>query len=345
MCSVERPNRSRGWACTCCGLLLIVLTLSSAPAATAQEKMILQGDNPIQAIAISPDGTLLATAGGTHKRTLTIWNLLTKRMVHRLDRGSEYVVALAFSADGKTLTSITGHIYKGEVYTDAYFWDLATGESRGGIEVEGAMLALGPAGRHFVTRPSAKQQIVKVWDAKTGDKAALEGHTGQVKHAAISADGKRIATVGGRPQLIVWEFPSGKKLWEREYEPFTVPQFLTFAPDGKTLLTARAPRSYLFDAGTGERLAWLPAGAEPQFSPDGKLIAYRGAEAIGLWSATKRQKLTVLRASGKDGMEKMAFSPDGLLLVTAGSGGTIRVWDVPQLLPGVFDGPPPRDKK
>src|SRR5207247_5205974 len=100
---------------------------------------------------------------------------------------------------------------------------------------------------------------------------------------------------------------------------------VAFSPNGKLLATAGSGTVRLWDPVTRQ-----PAGAPLQthgseigvsFSPSGKLVA-----AGRLWDPVTHDSAALLTGSGARGVSGWAFSPDGKLLATAGSG-TVRLWD------------------
>jgi WD40 repeat protein len=79
--------------------------------------------NGATALAISPTGDYVA-AGCPEKNTITIWNLESKTLAHRLVISTSEVTALRFSLDGTQLTSAS---MDGSIRT----WDVHTGKSLG----------------------------------------------------------------------------------------------------------------------------------------------------------------------------------------------------------------------
>jgi len=59
--------------------------------------------NWIYAVAFSPDGQFLATAGDD--MTITLWDVASRRVVHEIREHYGLVRGLAFSPDGQTLAS------------------------------------------------------------------------------------------------------------------------------------------------------------------------------------------------------------------------------------------------
>lgn len=69
-------------------------------------------------IALSPDGTLLASGGPAQDHTVRLWDVATGKERARLAGHSSGVSSLAFSPDGKRLVS-------GSEDSTALVWDLA----------------------------------------------------------------------------------------------------------------------------------------------------------------------------------------------------------------------------
>jgi WD40 repeat protein len=64
-----------------------------------------QRDSGLTALAISPDGRVLASSSGSENLSIRIWDATTGRLIVRLDGHSHFVCRLAFSRDGRHLVS------------------------------------------------------------------------------------------------------------------------------------------------------------------------------------------------------------------------------------------------
>jgi WD40 repeat protein len=114
------------------------------------------GDTGGYAVAFTPDGRTLASGGITGD--VSVWDVHTGRLVHRLEQGSAGVLTLDFSADGRTL-AVSGH------EPVASLWDVATGAQIGLRLTAGARrteVDLSPDGRRLLQTHGTGQGAV--WD-------------------------------------------------------------------------------------------------------------------------------------------------------------------------------------
>ena len=105
---------SRGLA----ALLTAVATTGFALAQQATTVGTLDGHtDPVYAIAWSPDGKMLATAG--FDNTVRLWDAATRKEIKKYDGHTKLVLAVAISPDGK-------HIVSGSQDNTAKIWDVPT---------------------------------------------------------------------------------------------------------------------------------------------------------------------------------------------------------------------------
>jgi WD40 repeat protein len=228
-----------------------------------------------------------------------------------------------------------------------------------------------PDGKSLI---AADSELIRVYDPTTGARVrSFQGHRFGSEVLALSPNGKILAGIGGAASVSLWNLADGRLLREfgqRKEDENGNLVGLAFSPDSKTLATIGCRTGIqLWDSATGKRvrrLAGQDAGWCVAFSPDGKLLAAGGADALQLWDpATGKMVwqikkdnidihavafapdgktlaageeadniLLVAPADGKElrhwaagGSHSLAFSPDGKSLASGGDDGTIRFWD------------------
>ena len=128
----------------------------------------------------------------------------------------------------------------------------------------------------------------------------------------------------GKP-FYVWDAISGRLASPERFKQWGYGG-VALSPDGSLLAThlqhpGRQEDVGIWNVATGKLLAQLEqaGGQQMVFSPDGKWLAVRASDDIGLWDTAtwKRQALLVSEESawhGEQSGESLAFSPDSHLL-------------------------------
>jgi WD40 repeat protein len=249
----------------------------------------------VTALAFSPDGHTLAS--GSQDHTVRLWEVgpagNTQRAV--LEGHTGTVNALAFSPDGKTLVSGGG-----------------VGEDR------------------------QPDWTVRLWDidGRVGrERAVLRGPQGAVQALAFAPDGQTLFSAGDDPLLRRWDL-GGPVPFERSPPggDGTNAWAVAFSPDGATLAVGeRDNRIRLWDlAGPAPRARGVVQGngvsrSEPVFSGDGRTLAVAcGEETVCLWRVNgggpgARTVLKGVPRANRNGIQRLAFSPDGRTLAVGGS--------------------------
>lgn len=223
-------------------------------------------------------------------------------------------------------------------------WDVTTGKqlhhltlpTQGGDYL--ARLFSGD-GHLFVLR-GRWSEGVHVLDGMTGRQLGkIERiENGRLEFMVLSFDGKILAGVlDGR--LVLLEFTSGRELRRlpaiiQEGNSVSRVCYFAFSPDSSTLAAAGTDEViHLWDVATGmEALQISVPGLNWQssslaFSPNGKTLAAFATNTLHLWDvATGKPRHPEF--GGHDGpIYEVAISPNGKRASTAGSDGTIRLWD------------------
>jgi len=199
---------------------------------------------------------------------------------------------------------------------------------------EGAVrsVAFSRDGRLVVT--GSDEGTARIWDTDSGRTLRiLRGHKGQVTSAAFSPSGALVVTGGYDGTARLWNARDGtlRKVLTRQTAPVLA---AAFNSRGDRVVTGGYDwTARIFDTTTGRLVHFLRAKDGPvfsaAFSPDGTLLAtasgYDGN--AHLWHADTGRRVSVTLGGHRGNIEKVAFSPDGAWIVTAGSDGTARIWD------------------
>ncbi|MDX3215446.1 caspase family protein [Streptomyces sp. ME02-6991-2B] len=295
-----------------------------------------------ETMAFSPDGRLFAVG---RDRTVLLWDLSApagSRLPVTWTAQTDLVSALAFGPDGRRLVT-------GGFDDDVNLWNLDDpGRPRrlrtfsgnaGTIEA----LAFAPDGHAVVS--ATDESVIRWYVAARGRPAvaATLAPGGSLNAAAITPDGRTLATGGIEETIALWDLTHpARRLRTATLTGHTkFVRALAISPDGRNLasggddgrimlwdITDRSnPRRVAVLAGPGDMVFSV------DFSPDGStLVATGGATFFPpawaqLWNVTRPSRPRDLgRFSGVGALGRAQFSPDGRLLALPGESRTL-LWD------------------
>jgi RNA polymerase sigma factor (sigma-70 family) len=289
------------------------------------------GRGQVTSIVFSADSRLVAA--GDFEGTVAVRDVATGKQYARWTTHAsnwEWVMALAFAPDGKTL-AVGGAGEKA-----VRLFDVATGrERRFDVGHQNAVVgvALAPDGRALVT--GGKDGRVYVWDPASG-RALRSWHVPfDMLALTLAPDGKSVATGGKDGVLRLWDLATGTELRHTAASSSAM-HSIAFSADGRLVGGATEPNSLirLWDVATLRERLCIKACAQAHgeaipfaLSPDGQTLAtgswHEPAQCpVYLWDATTGRSLD--RFPGAPGNSRaLAFSPDGRLLASTGWGGVI----------------------
>lgn len=165
----------------------------------------------------------------------------------------------------------------------------------------------------------------------------LTGHRDSLYAAAISPDGKTIATASYDRDSQTWNAETGEPLATIKGHNDAV-YSLAFHPNSQLLATASGDRTVkLWDVATGQRLDTFSQPAKEQYSvslsPDGKYVAAGGVDnRVRVWELSPTAQegtnpILYARFAHEAPIVKVLFSPDGRLLVSCSEERRIKVWE------------------
>lgn len=260
-------------------------------------------DQAVQALALSPEGELLATAGDD--RVIRIWRIDTGEQVQTIDGHAEPLTALAFTPDG-------ARVLVGDRSGAVHVHPLALGEASlplrsATLDAEGMAASV-----HFDERALELR-----WSG--GQASARWPLARSVVEAALSLDGSRLALLhadGTLALLTGAAGPGGQALVELG------PRVLDFAladiDDGKLLAVAFEDRTLSLLGADGRQLASLTGHDAPvdrvAFSPDGtRLISVDRSAVVRVWDPASAALLDTVELDGR--VEQLAIAGEFFVVV------------------------------
>jgi WD40 repeat protein len=290
----------------------------------------------VEAVAISPNGRLLATAvDGNAPR---LWDLASGDDLGVLPASSlppgsgvAYGYEMAFSPDGLWLAAARSFLHK-----RLHLWEVNTGTPK--IDLPGnTTVAFSPDARRVATTIDGS---VKVWETTTGREVLswIPRHNRRSTQAlAFSPDNRWLAEMSIQGYLALWDLTAGREspsfLFDRGYGGMSRALDLAFSPDGKLLAVAGGSGRgivTLFDPETGERVRRLEVHdwdtSAVVFSAKGEWFATASELGeIKIWETSTGRELRKFVHTG--GVKGLAVSPDSRRLASAGTDGSTRIWE------------------
>lgn len=301
-------------------------------------KQVLDGHNraPVNVVAYSPDGRLLASGGLDN--AIALWDASTGDLIRRLEGHTSAIRSLAFAPDGK-------HLLSGSTKDDRriLLWDVDSGailKTFTGMQDAITGIAVRPDGRAFATGSPAGS--LALWDIDAGAFVKTAGALQPpITAVAYSADRESVLAVtegsAFEPGHVLRWNPETGDLDKIATEPLDANQtgLLSLAVgEGAVswqVATGAQDRSIIIrdaDLGAIRRLVGHTDYVfAVSFSHDGRWLASGSADkTVRVWDVVTGEE--VVRLDGAAGIvHSVAWSPDGRTLASGGRDGVVRVWD------------------
>jgi eukaryotic-like serine/threonine-protein kinase len=313
------------------------------PSSGKQLQKLQVGTNSVAALCFSADGRFMAAGEGSRTPVgnnaslryiplagsgrVAVWNTTDFELQRIMEAHVSGVIGVALSPDGLKL-ALCG------VDRNVKLFNWTTGEllaARTNSEATIFDLAFLPDGKEIAMvswLPHLDSGEITIADAVSlATQRHLGEPAGKVLCLAVSPDGSRLATAGADRVARIWDIASGVELTSF-YGHRSEIMSLVFSPGGETLATAGADATKLWDVNnTPVRQAIATQNSfSVAFSPDGKLLACSARE-VEIREASSGKLLRLLTDYTNFDM-RVAFAPDGSVLVATGLDGAVHFWDV-----------------
>jgi len=319
--------------------------LAQAAGRLSARKLALTGEQIQWNAAISPDGRLAVTAGGTGSDayTVVLWDMQTGAVVRTFGDFTHEVYDVAFSPDGQ-MVAATSCSQRGG--TDCAQGTITLFDANTGQPIHSWIahtnyiysIAFSPDGRYILSgaggSDEATDNTARLWEVASGEpRLVLTGHMERLTSVAFSPDGQMALTASEDGTARLWSLDTGEEIRQFTGHLSGI-NSANFSPDGRSIITASRDRTVrLWDVETGNETRRFTRHTDivwdADFSPDGRYAASGSLDNTArVWDIATGEVLYTFTGSSYD-IGGLAFSPDGRSLLTWGNGGgPAWVWDI-----------------
>jgi WD40 repeat protein/serine/threonine protein kinase/energy-coupling factor transporter ATP-binding protein EcfA2 len=312
----------------------IVWNLEAVPALM---NSAVKRNSDVLAVAVSPDGSHIATAGGIESgdSSIQIVDMVTGEPSILLTGHERYVTGLVYSPDGRSLISASAD---GTVR----IWDLGGSQLRrtltlpvGTRELVFVALAISPEGSTIAA--AGDNQLIALWDTMQSDPPRIlpQNHTDSILALAFSPDGKTLASAGWDKTILLWDVPSGTAHPVQLNGHTDAVMTLAFAPDGNRLISgSRDGTIRVWDLSSPQPTSqvlrghndWITAVA---ISSDGQFFASGSLDrTVILWDLTSLQRVGKPLAADTDWITSLAVAQDNRTMLMGTQDGQAVTWNI-----------------
>jgi WD40 repeat protein len=305
-------------------------------------------EGKVWAVALSPDGSLAASAGGRNLEagkpaeeadfSIHLWDTKTGKLVRRLSGHTNTVRALAFLPDGKRLLSASWD-------RTLRCWDAQTAEFFRLVGHQGPLtsVAVSPDGRFAISGASGDPNA-RLWDLEQStEKAVFNCGVPGIEAVAVSPAGDEVLAGAQDGTLILWDIISRNEVVSAQ-PAVCPPGGVAFAPDYRGLVFGCNPFRKE-DKNEGNNLRLFPFRGEARtfggpaapvkslaVTRDGKrALTGNGDGTVSYWDLVQMKEIRCFAANhGSPAFVSVALSADGRLGLSGGHDGAVRLWGLPQ---------------
>jgi len=318
---------------------MTLVSLQAQAQAARDSKPIQAHSGSVNALAFSPDGKCVATAG--EDMLAKVWEVSSGKELFTLKAHTARLTTVTFSPDGKYLLTAGWD-------DTARIWDAKTGKLLRSLPGAGGSVAFSPDGKRIASSTKGGEMNALLWDAEAATILRTFKGTGNGNAIAFSPDGKKVATGSGNAdtgpggEVMVWDAETGKNICTTKLDSSVIGT-LSFSSDGTKVLVGIVPQTAagepdtsvkqdvrILEAETGKTLTRLEgAGVMAAYTGDYTHIVTGAADgALAVWVAAAPYEKKEIK-SPKASLVSVASSQDGSLIAAGYADGLVRISDAP----------------
>ncbi|MBI5961560.1 MAG: hypothetical protein HY866_22660, partial [Chloroflexi bacterium] len=278
-------------------------------------------DSRASYLTYSPDGRLIA---GAESDQIILWDARSGTKVTTIEQGFSSS-RLVFTSDSQELLSNDG--------SNLVFYSASDGRVLNQFECRCGVFDLSPDGELIVLHTYEDQ--VRLVSSFSGtvirELGSEEDYLSQIE---FSPDGRFVVAAGSGGLMIVWNAVTGETIFDGNSNLSSSDQF-AFHPTENTLVLGQSSEMEFY-AVDEQGLRFLRSNDLGEsffsiqgltYSADGKEIAL-GNFFNGVWLWNVDDKRVTYKLKSEEGIDTVAFSPDGRSVIGAGWFGDIYEWQV-----------------
>jgi WD40 repeat protein len=288
---------------------------------------------PVYAAALSPDGSTVAAAAPVMDKIVILWDARTGKLLKTMGPHTGEIQCVAFSPDGR-------HVAAGSDEASVVIWNIASGE-RVALLVGGTnrteSVEFSPDGSTVLSGGGwgvRQEQYLRLWDWRARTQLrVITAHRSLLHRVTFAPDVRRFASCAGDASgdytIKVWSGESDAPLVLGAHRGSV--DDIGFSPDGCRLVSGSWDETVrLWDVASGEQMLALNIGSKVNcvgFLADRRIYTAGYDNVVRIWDSLGTIVAPPPRPDGRDNLWRIAYSPDGSILLTGSEGGEVKLWD------------------
>lgn len=286
----------------------------------------------VRALAFSPDGTLLVSGGADS--SIRLWDVETTQRVAILRTDDRVFRCLSFSSDGTSMLSTAANRL-------VRIWSMPEGREAVLLDQfdSDVVCAIFAPDMPAVYCGYANGRI-ELLDLNDGSVlSAVKEHTYSVNALALTPDGQTLISASDDSQVKLWSLDASGQIRGRSAATLTEHSMLVNAVavsyDGRVLASVSNDQHLILwdisDSAKPSRIAAVPYKAQLRaaaFSPATNLLVVGSLDGnLYMVNGNNGETLATIQAHSRV-VSSLAFSPDGILLVSGGGDDVVKFWQL-----------------